>query len=688
MIRTLRTISRSTLAILATLASVRPLALRAQDAGTSKPSPLLTGVDPHTRPGDDFFAYANGEWLHSTPIPAGMERWGARNEIDQRTRQRIVQLLDDAATAPPGSNQRRIADFRAAWLDDATIEAHGIEPLRSALDTIDQLRDNVALTRYLGRETPADVDPLNWGIYRSSHILGLSVEPSIHGERSYVAFLLQGGLGLGDRENYLGTSARAEHLRIQYFNYITTKLRLAGFDHADLRAGAVLALEISIAGTQATHEATENDHNADHVWMPADFVRNAPGIDWPAFLAAAGLDTTAGIVAWQPSAVTGMASLVASEPVAMWQDYLRFHLLDDNADILPHQFADAARTMHDAISSAPAPASRAQRALDATMAAMSDEIGPVYAERYFPADQKRRVQDAVAGVAAAFARRVASATWMSAATRSLALEKLRTLYIGIGYPERWPADTALVIDPHDPVGNLGRVAAERRRRAVSQIGLPVDRSDWWIAPQTVGAILIFQQNAYEFSAGLLQPPRYDPRGSDAATYGAIGAIIGHDISHFIDRLGAEYDTTGAMRRWWQGDELARFDSLARPLVDQFSQYHPFPDASVNGALTASENIADLAGLSAALDAFHNSIGARASDTAYVAPLDREFFLAFARSWRVRLSDSAMRAQLGQDHAPEMYRVATVRNLDAWYRAFGVKPGDRLYLPPAARVRIW
>jgi predicted metalloendopeptidase len=319
---------------------------------------------------------------------------------------------------------------------------------------------------------------------------------------------------------------------------------------------------------------------------------------------------------------------------------------------------------------------------------MSEPLGKMYADRYFTAEQKARVRAIVANVTAAFVRRVESATWMSPTTKATALAKLKTLYVGVGYPEQWQDYSDLVVDPADPVGNLRRVADRNYRRAVARIGQPIDKTEWLMAPQTPGAVLVFEQNAYDFAAALLQPPKFDETASDAATYGAIGAIIGHDVTHFVDVLGAQYDIEGRARRWWTVEDSVRFQALAEPLVNQFSAYRPFPDTSINGKLTETENIADLGGLAAAFDAYRRSLGSRIKDKDYVRQHDREFFIAFAQSWRAKIGEGAMRKQLASDHAPENYRVATVRNFDAWYDAFDVVRGQRLYLEPKARVRIW
>jgi endothelin-converting enzyme/putative endopeptidase len=278
---------------------------------------------------------------------------------------------------------------------------------------------------------------------------------------------------------------------------------------------------------------------------------------------------------------------------------------------------------------------------------------------------------------------------MSPQTRAIALAKLNKLYVGIGYPDHWQDYSGLAVDPGDPGGNIRRAAERNYRRAVARIGQPLDKTEWWVSPQMAGAVLVFEQNSYDFAAALLQPPKFDPTASDAATYGAIGAVIGHDISHFVDVLGAEYDTAGRARRWWTHDDSLRFENAAEPLVVQFSSYRPYPDVGVNGKLTRTENVADMAGLAAAFDAYRTTLGAKASDKEYVRRHDREFFIAFAQSWRSIISDGALRTQLANnDHAPERFRVSTVRNFDAWYDAFDVAPGQRLYLEPAARVHIW
>jgi len=640
-------------------------------------APFESTVDASIKPGDDFFAYANGAWLKANTIPAGKQRWGARDELEELTRRRIAELLDTASAAPVGSPARKVADFRAAYMNEAAVEARGLAPLKPLLNQIAKLSDKAQLTRLLGRSVRADVDPEGFGIYDSASVLGLSVEQSIHGEKNNVAFLLQGGLGLPNREDYLSAdSAKRERHR----QSIAKMLTLAGFDRADERASAVLTLETAIAQSHSTPEASSNDHNADNVWTRADFAQRAPGMDWTAFFDAADLGRQQELVVWQPTAVTGLAALVASQPLETWKDYLRFHAIHDYADVLPRAFAE------DVSAAAP---SRAERALAATQSAMSDALGRMYAERYFPAAQKARLERISDNVRAALIKRVEAATWMSPATKAGSLEKLKTLYVGLGYPDQWEDYGSLTIDPSDPLGNLERVSDRAYRNALARLGQPVNLKYWYSAPQTVAALLVFQQNSYVMDAALLEPPKYDHASSDAAAYGSVGALIGHDLTHYIDTLGADYDTEHRMRHWWTAEDMQHFEAVAQPLVDQFAAYQPLPGLSINGKLTLRENIADLGGLAAALDAFHKTLGNRLKDTDFVRAQDREFFIAYAQTQRRKINEDANRKQIAtNDHAPEDYRADTVRNLDAWNDAFDVRPGQRLYLEPAARVRVW
>ena len=646
-------------------------------------------IKPGPAPGEDFYAYANAAWLAATPLPAGEGRWGARNEIQQVTTRRLTALIESATRMPAGSYQRKAADFYAAYLDDRRIEQAGLAPLRPELDRIERVRDRTQLAALLGSNLRADVDPLNFGVYESAGPLGLSVERGIHGEKNHFAYLLQGGLGLRTRDRYLDASAAAQAMRNNYKAYIAQALKDAGCDIPEQRADRVLMLETELARGHLTDEQSASELNADHQWPRDAFARNAPGMDWSAFFAAARLPAHARLVAWQPDAIKATAALVASEPLETWKDYLRFHAIDAYADVLPRDIADYALAIHapDARGKGERP-TRAQRALDATSNALPDALGQMYAAKYFPLPAKAKASEILANVVRAFGERLQTVQWMTPATREKALSKFRTMYFGVGYPEKWTDYARLTIAADDAAGNLRRVAQWNYEQALAKLAVPADRTEWAIPPQMVAAIYMPLQNAYDFSAALMQPPKFDPEASDATNYGSIGAIFGHELSHFIDPLGAGYDDDGAINPWWSQQDKAQFDAASAALIRQFSAYHPFPDMPVNGKLTLGENAADLGGLAVAFDAYRKTLGDAARDPAYVREQDRQFFIGFARAYRVKASDDALRAQLASDHAPERFRAWTVRNLDAWYAAFDVQRGQLLFLEPDARVTIW
>ena len=513
------------------------------------------------------------------------------------------------------------------------------------------------------------------------------MEHGIHGETTHFAYLVQGGLTLPDREQYLSDAPASKDLRSRYQVYIAHLLELGGFDRPTERAAAVLALESAIAQSHATADESASDHNADNRWAREDFATRAPGMDWPAYFTAAGLAQQKYLIAWQPGAIRGEAALIDSQPLAVWQDYLRVHLLDRYAEVLPHPLADLALAFHGA-DAAPA-ASRGQRAIEATNRFMPNAVGQLYVARYFPPAARKKAQTIVANVLTAFRKRLEAASWMTPSSRKLALAKLDTLYFGVGYPDRWPDDSGLTITRDDPVGNLRRIDAWNRARALARLDRPIDRFEWFIDPQAPIGVLNFLENSYNFSAALLQAPKFDPAASDATNYGAIGAMLGHEISHFVDTLGADYNAQGAYDHWWTAADTAQYGTACEPLVQQFGGYRPFPDLAIDGKLTLSENLADLGGINAAFDAYRLAMGGHAANRDALLRADREFFLGFARNFRVKYTDEGLRKQsTHNDHAPEMYRVSTVRNLDAWYEAFDVTPGQRLYLDPAARVHIW
>jgi endothelin-converting enzyme/putative endopeptidase len=652
---------------------------------------LAGGLDFSIKPGDDFDGYANGGWDRTTDIPADKSRWGISSELAETIKQQVTQLVaQDAAARPGGSDAHKASDYYKAWLDEAAIAQRGLAPLQPLLAGIDAIQDKAQLTRHLGAGLRADVDPLNATVFSTSNLLGLWVAQGFHDEKHYTGYLMQGGLGLPDRDFYVSATPPMLALKAKYQAYVAAMLAQAGLDRAEQRAESVLALETAIAKTHATRDESADILKADNPWRQGDFARKAPGMDWTAFFGAAGLAGQKQFIVWHPGAVKGEAALVGKEPLEVWKDYLRFHAINRHAAVLPKAFSDLAFGFYGtALSGIPQQRPRVQRALDAVNGALPDAVGQLYVEKYFPPEAKAKVQAMVANVVQAFDARIQALSWMAPATKRQARAKLKTLYVGVGYPDKWQSYATLVVDPNDAFGNQERVSAWNYQRALAKLGQAVDPTEWCMAPQVVNAVNMPMQNALNFPAAILQPPFFDPKAPDAANYGAIGATIGHEISHSFDNQGAQFDAKGRLRNWWTPKDQAHFEAASKALVAQYNGYKPFADLSVNGQLTLGENIADLAGLGATFDAYRHALGGKAQDSAYQREQDRLFFTAYAQSWRTKTRENTQRMLVTTDeHAPERYRIATVRNLDAWYQAFDVQPGQALYLEPKARVRVW
>ena len=578
-----------------------------------------------------------------------------------------------------------VANYYSAFMNEKAIESSGTGPLKPLLARLDAIKDKAALTRALGESMRANVDPLNNTNFYTENLFGLWVAQGLSDSTRNQAYILQGGLGMPDRAYFLDASPRMAQLRTAYQAHIAAMLKLAGFADPDGRAARVFALELDIAKTHAPREESNDIQKSNNTWTLADFETRAPGLDWKAFFAAAKLSDQASFGVWHPSAMTGAGALLAKADVQTWKDYLAFHLVNHYAATLPKAFADQHFAFNDkTLSGMPQQSLRWKRALAATNRALDDAVGKIYVGRYFPAENKAQLQKMVANIVDAFGQRIDKLDWMAPATRVQAKEKLRTLYVGVGYPDHWKTYTGLAISPIDAFGNAVRAEEFHYAHEVARLHAKPNRTDWSMPPQLVNAVNLPLQNALNFPAAILQPPFYDPKASDAANYGAIGAIIGHEISHSFDDQGAQFDAEGHLRDWWTKSDLEHFQSASGKLVAQYSAYKPFPDLAVNGQLTLSENLADLAGLAASYDAFKS-----ASKEAAAPGADRAFFLGFAQAWRGKFREAALRRGVLTDgHAPAMYRASTVRNLDAWYGAFDVQPGQKLYLAPEQRVRVW
>jgi predicted metalloendopeptidase/nicotinamidase-related amidase len=644
-------------------------------------------VDSSIRPGDDFYGYANNGWIAATHLPDGMARLDQSALLRADNARRVRTLVENASSVATGPDERKIADYYASRLDRTTIDGKGFAPVADDLASIAAITDRRALATFLGRTTRLD-DGTN---QQTESLWGVWVHQSFHDPDHYAAHLVQGGLGM-DRDIYLDPTPDADARRSAYRDHVAAILKLAGFDQPGVRAARVLDLEMAIARTHASRADTDDVYKTDNTWRGTDFAKRAPGIDWPAYLAAAGLDRSPAFVVWQPGAVIGGARLVGNYPLDAWKDYLSFHLIDHCADVLPQAVGDE-RTAFAARLSGAAPPSSApgDQALAATEAAFGDAIGRLYVEHYFPPRAKAAAIDMVENIRSAFRAHLAGLTWMSPATRAKAMAKLATLRVGLGYPAAWIDYRPLTITRGDAIGNLRRVEAFAYRRDIAKLTRPVDADEWpaQLHPQMVGAILNISPNTMQFAAGLLQPPYFDPTGDAAANYGSAGAGIAHEIGHSFDELGNQYDARGNLVRWWAKADVTRYQAVAAPLAAQLDECSPGLELHVNGKQVLAESAADLAGLSVAFDAYHRSLRGRPDVVRNGLTGDQRFFIAFARRWRMLQTDAALRRQIATDsHPPGLCRAGLVRNTDAWTRAFGVRPGDRLYLEPGARVQIW
>ncbi len=610
--------------------------------------------------------------------------------MEVEAQKRITVLLEKTHRGRNGSLARKVADFRTAYVNVDRIQAESATPVQPMLRRIGEIRNKTALAQWLGRSLRADVDPLMWGVFSSPNLFGLAVDQGVHGEGVYLPYLLQGGLGLADPETYAGKGPAEKALRARYQEYIARTLSALGFKDAATRAESVMALETELSRHHLSAKDSDDLRNADHAWTLADFSSQAPGLDWPAFFAAAGLSKQKQILVWHPSAMKGAAASIQTSPLKVWKDYLSFHLIDQYSDVLPRAYAKPSIAFHESESAGQqSSSSREQRAQAATLKAMPEGVAQLYVEHYFPAAWKARLQSIVADVTEAFGKRIEAASWMTPIAKRTALSKLKRIYFGVGYPDAWRDHASLTIDPADALGNAMRISKWNYRFALSKLGKPVNRLEWCIPAHTVGAVLGPLQLTYNFPAGLLQAPKFDPDASDAFNYGAIGAIIGHELSHFFDPLGADFDEDSRPRTWWTDQDRRQFQTASQALVDQYTGYRIREKVAIDGKLTLSENTADLGGLAAAFDAHRKKLDSKNLNQADVHQQDRQFFIGFARSWRGKITDAELRKQVATDsHAPDCYRIATVRNIDAWYEAFDVQPGQRLYLEPKLRVRIW
>lgn len=635
-----------------------------------------SGMDQSVTPGDDFYAYANGTWAKTTTIPADKSNYGLFTVLDDLSKDRTRAILE-AAKDDPSS---RIGRAFASYLDQAAVEAKGLDPIAPWLAEIRAVKSRADYAALAGRAARIGVDG-PFGGY---------VGQDDKAPDSYIFGMYQAGLGMPDRDYYLADTPDMRKIRDAYVAHLARMFALAEEPNGLARARAIMALETEIA---KVHWTRADSRDADKIYNKmsvAELARLAPGFDFTAWLAAQGLGEVRDLLVAQPSAIRGEAALIAGAPLAVLKDMMLIRSLDDLSDYLPDAIADESFAFYGtALSGTPEREPRWKRAVGFVKGALGDELGQAYVARHFPPEAKAAADQMVQGIIAAMARRIDGLTWMSAEAKARAHAKLAAFTPKIGYPDKWRDYAGLDIRRDDLFGNALRARRFDHDYEVGKLGQPIYRWEWFMTPMEVNAYANFSMVEIVFPAAILQPPFFDPHADPAVNYGGIGAVIGHELSHHFDDQGAKYDATGKLVQWWTDADVARFKALTEPLVKQYDAYQPLPGTHIQGKLTLGENIADLAGLTVAHDAYLASLGGRPAPVIDGTTGDQRFYLGWAQVWRRNFREADLRKRLVTDyHAPSEYRVATVRNLDPWYAAFAPDSGARLYLLPENRVRIW
>lgn len=643
----------------------------------------LDGMDTSVDPGDDFFRYANGAWLDSTEIPGDLSNYGMFTELALEAEQQVQDIITDLAAASPaqGTIEQKVGDLYASWMDTDTVEARGLEPIQPWLDEVAaaQSHDDIAaLFATLHHQSP----------------FGAGIIPDPADTTRYTVFVGQGGLGLPDRDFYLNEEERFEEYRNAYRAYIAEIFGLAGIENGEQKSEAILDLEMRIAEVHWTQERSRIIQEIYNP-MPLDqLAALAPQLNLEAGLSSLGLGDVPSYLVAQPSAIEGAGVIFAETPVDVWQDYLTFHILNANTNALPAAFDEASfnlygRTLNGTEEQRP----RDRRGVNLVGGSLGEAVGQVYVERHFPASSKDQMEDLVANLTAAFEERLQTLEWMDEETRAQALLKLSTFEPRIGYPDEWTDYSDLEIHADDLFGNLVRIREFQWNEQLEDLQGPVDRNQWPYPPQTVNASYNPLMNQITFPAGILQPPFFDPNADAAMNYGAIGAVIGHEIGHGFDDQGRQFDEAGRIRNWWTDETNAAFEERSGALGAQYDTYSPIEGMFVNGEFTMGENIGDLGGVQMAYSAYRRHLDECCGGEAEVLDGftgDQRFFLAWAQVWRRLYREDNLRQRLVTDpHSPSQYRTnGVVRNLTPWYEAFGVEQDDQLYLPPEERVGIW
>ena len=634
----------------------------------------LVGMDRSVDPGDNFYRFANGEWERVTEIPADRSNYGMFTLLDDLSKQRSRAILEEAA---PDS---RIGAFYASFMDEAAVNAAGLAPIRPLIEEIEGIGSREAWATELGQLFRQGITGPFGGYVATDDRIPTEM----------IMRLTQSGLGLPDRDYYLRDDPSLVEKRNAYRDYLGRLLTLAGESGAAERAAAVLALESRIADVHWTRVDSRDDEKTYNKRSLTQLASEAPGFDWSRFFQEVGIADQANVLVSQPSAFTGSARIIAETPLPVLKDYLLLRALDSYAPYLSSQFVDTHFAFRGTVlNGTPENEPRWKRGVSLVTLMIPDDISRIYVARHFPPEAKAAADRLVGNLIAAMDQRLANLSWMAPETRTRARAKLAAFTPKIGYPDSWRDYSSVAVSRDNLIQNIANATRFEYQRQLDKLGEPVDRTEWFMTPMQINAYAYTSWNEIVFPAAILQPPFFDPNADDAINYGGIGAVIGHEISHHFDDQGSKYDQSGALNEWWTPQDRERFNALTAQLVAQYDLYEPLPGHRVQGQLTLGENIADLAGLTVAYDAYRLSLGGSPAPVLAGFSGDERFYLGWAQIWRRKYREANLLQRLLTDpHSPSEQRVAVVRNLDPWYGAYEVTADDTLYLPPQRRVRIW
>lgn len=637
-------------------------------------------IDASIKPGDDFYRYVNAGWLDTFKIPDDFTSYGSFTVLFERSEERVREIIEEAAkaSAPGGSNEQKVGILFASYTDENAINAAGLAPLAADFAFIDSLATHEDLARAMSRPDIGAKSPF-----------AAFVDVDAKQPDRYIVYVTQSGLGMPNRDYY--REERFADKRVKYQEYISTILTLIGVDGAADKAAAIYALESQIADVHWSPEKRRERDLTYNLKSIDELKAFAPEAPWDAMFDAAGIGGETEFVVREDDAIQALAKIFAATPVEVWRAYMKFHLANAYADVLPAEIDNAHFEFFDKeLRGAVKQKERWKRGVAAVNDALGEAVGKIYVDRYFPPQSKQQMEALVGNLRGALSERLEGLEWMGDDTKTQAFAKLEKFTAKIAYPEKWRDYSALEIIAGDAYGNAKRANSFDWNYSISRLGGPIDKSEWFMTPQTINAYYSPNRNEIVFPAAILQAPFFDPAADAAVNYGAIGAVIGHEIGHGFDDQGRKSDGDGVLRDWWTEEDASRFKARADKLGAQYATYEPLPGFPVNPKLTMGENIGDVGGLAMAYHAYKLSLGGAEAPVIDGYTGDQRFFMAWAQVWKRLVREEQLKNQIASDpHSPAQYRVnGVVRNMDAWYQAFHVSPDDALYLAPEDRVQIW